>query len=535
MSEFVRTIVLKIYNPSKEKSDIIDEAILNYTKAYQYILDMTKQDIEAIKEECKDSRGKYNSNYIVKWINKKIDKELNKFSIEPFKDSIKIDFSAMFTQYLSNDAKNDFTKFPSVYIDEETLEAEYSKLINGYDEENKILNEEYRKVSLIEDKINKLLNKFEKHRAIFFCRYSTKRNYSLLYNSEKDKYYAKIYLMNIKNDKRKAGNVNNSSILRYIDKNNEIFKERASKRCYLIFPLSFGKWQEKYLKEALKNPEILKTARLVKRNNEYFLSINIVKDEVEEIKTVNYIGVSRSFSHAVNYSIVNEKGESITSGFKKIEGDNIADNKIHEIANSLVDIAYENKCQFIMERIVDIGDGLKWQDKDGKNYVPVLDYLSYNKLFNIIKYKAVHRGLPNVIRVSAVNIFYTCPYCNKISRANRFSGKLLICTFCGKTIDVELAGSLNLARKIVKYNKDSIKIKVENTREGLKFTNKELGFEFYPQNPYDCLNEFMEQIDITIKDFYDNIDMESKNIGFKKKYSMIKKIENNKNIFEIIN
>lgn len=524
---FVRTIVLKIYNPSKSKKEILDEAMLNYTKAYQYILDMAKNNIKFIREKCKDSRGKYNSNFIVKWINEKLDKELNKFSIEPFKDSIKIDFSTMFVQYLNSNA-NDLCTFPVAYLEENSFEKAYNNLVDEYFENNKNLD-------YFEEKVDKLLYKTEKLRSIFFCRYSAKRNYSLLYDADNNRYYAKIYLMNNKNNKRKAGSISSSNTLKYIDKNSEIFKEKLSKKCYLVFPLCFGKWQEGYLKEALDKPEILKTARLVKRDKDYYLSINIVKDEVPQIQTINYMGISRSFSNAVNYAIVDANGECITTGFENIEGNSIADNKLHMIANSLVEMAYENRCQLIMEKLVDIGDGLKWQERDGKSYVPILDYASYNKLYSILKYKAQHRGLPGIIRVSAVNIFYTCPNCYRISRANRFSGKLLICTSCGKAADVEEAGSLNLSRKIMKYNKDSIKIKVENTGKGIKFINKELGFEFYPENPYDCLNEFMEYIDNTIKDFYENIEVESKNSGFKKKYSMIKKIEGNKNVFEIIN
>ena len=102
------------------------------------------------------------------------------------------------------------------------------------------------------------------------------------------------------------------------------------------------------------------------------------------------------------------------------------------------------------------------------------------------------------------------------------------------TMDIENAGSLNLARRLIKYKNDRIKINVENTRYGLKFTNKELEFEFYPENPYDCVDEFTGKIDKMIKDFYDNINVEYRKLNFKKKLSLIKKIDGRRDNFELI-
>ena len=100
--------------------------------------------------------------------------------------------------------------------------------------------------------------------------------------------------------------------------------------------------------------------------------------------------------------------------------------------------------------------------------------------------------------------------------------------------DIDKTGSLNLARKLIKYSNDKIKIIVEDTQNGVKFINTDLEFEFYPQNPYDCIDEFNIEIDKLIKSFYDNINIESKNINFMKKLSMIKKIEKNRKSFELI-
>lgn len=519
--------MLKLYKPGKGKKIILDEAMINYTKAFQYLLDKAEEDLSVIIDECKVIKEQYRATYVKTWVNEKHGKELNRFSIEPFKDSIKIDFAATFCRYLNLKIKGNDLNYPSTYISDLMLEKKYNQIIEQYIEGEKTSFN-------LENIINNLISKTEKYRPIFFCRYSSKRNYSLLYNEKSNRYYAKIYLMNVKNDKRIEPKTYMNSGLTYINKNNEIFNEKLTKRCYLIFPLCFGKWQEGYLKEALQNPEILKTARLIKKKDEYYLAISIVKEICDLPKSNNFMGVSRGVANLINYCVVDGAENMIVEGKLNIDNDNIADNKLYEISNAIAQIAYKNKCQVIMEKLVDKGDRLIWEDKGGKNNVPKLSCLKYNQLLNIINYKIIGLGLPEVVRVSPIDIFYTCPNCGNHSKANRFSKELLICTTCGTAMDIEKVGSFNLARKLIKYSKDNIKVKVQETPKGVRFINKEIGLEYYPSNPYDCMDEFMEEIDKIIKNFYANIDEESKADNFRKRLSLIKKLESNKNAFEVI-
>lgn len=527
MGKCIRTIMLKLYKPGKGKKQVLDEAMLNYTEAFQYLLDKAKEDMDVITHECKTIKERYRSAYIKKWINEKYDKDLNIFSIEPFKDSIKIDFAATFCRYLNLKLRGDDSSCPSVHISDLILEKQYKQITLQY------INGEKTYLDT-ENSINNLISKSEKFRPIFFCRYSSKRNYSLLFDADNNKYYAKIYLMNVKSDKRAEHKNSANNSLIYINKNKEIFNEKISKRCYLIFPLCFGKWQESYLKEALQNPEILKTARLIKKEDEYYLAVNIVKEAASLPKPVNFMGVSRGITNLINYCVVDGEGNKIICDSQDLDYENITDNKLYEISNFLAEIAYKHKCQVIMEKLIDKGDGLIWEDKDGRNNVSKLSSPKYNQLLNIINYKISGMGLPEVVRVSPVDIFYTCPSCGNHSKANRFSEELIICTSCGTTMNIENAGSFNLARKLLRYSKDKIKIKVEETPHGVRFINKEIGLEYYPTNPYDCKYEFMEKIDEIIKKFYDNIDTESKFANFRKKLSLIKKLENDKNAFEVI-
>lgn len=521
-----RTIVLKLYKPGAGKRQIIDEAMRNYSRAFQYLLDRAWQDEEEIREKYKDERGYYSANTVVKWMSKAIDRSLNQFSIEPFKDSIKIDFSGVLAGYMNLKRKDASAYYPSAFISQDVFEREYNKLMG------EIVLEEDSEEAL--KRISKITDKAERFRAIYFCRYSTKRNYSILYDPEKNKYFAKIYLMNVKNEKRKRLSPKPELKLYYISKKEEVFSEGQGKKSFVIFPLAFGKWQEEYLEEAIENPEIIKTARLTKNGNEYYLSINLVWEKTRAVEPENYLGISRGIENLVNYSVINKNGEVLDYESDKNDDSIIDVNRIHKIANRSVEIAKKYKCQIILEQLTRKGDRILWKDKDGRKYEPLINVQNYNQLCSILQYKLEKEGLPPLIKVSGINIFNTCPECLNSSRGNRFSKNMLICISCGMSMDIERAGSINLARKLLKYRSDKIKVKAEHTDRGIRFVNKDIGLMYYPENPYDCADEFREELSNIIKRFHENIKEESLNDNFKKKYSFIKKLEENEDKLKLI-
>lgn len=482
----MKTIELKLYKPSSSKRNVIDEALENYSRAYAYLMNKAYAEIDNIKENYKSSAGYYKTRDIVKWIDKETLKKLNRFSAEPFKDSIKLDFSAALAGLLNNKT---------------------AKSIDG-------------------------MQMNFKERPIYFCRYSKNRNYSLLHDTKNNKYYAKLYLMNVKNEKRKKAMGNYNRKLDYIAHDKEPYIENDKKRSFIMVPLAFGRWQEEYLKEAISTPDILKTARLIKRNKEYYLAINIVRNVNEAPPPINYMGISRGMNKTINYTVVDNRGSILLEGYESVSA--FSKDKLNIIANSLVNIAYKNRCQVIVEKLTDKGDNLSYKDKQGRQYIPIINCSNYNSLHDIISNKLKANGMKSPIRVSAVRIFSTCPYCNHNSKANRFSNKILLCTSCGKTIEVEKAGSINLARKLIHYSSEKILIIVKKTNKGIVFINEEIGLKYYPTNPFDCQKEFMEAIDKIVTDFYDNLSLEKESENYKKKLSLIKRLEADKSNLKLV-
>jgi putative transposase len=539
----MRTITLKLHKPGARKRRIIDEAIYNYSRAYQYLLDKARKDIDNLRKNYKDEKGRYRTTVISKWVDKNTARELNRFDIEPFKDSLIMDFGMTMASYLALKELKSDAGFPVAYISPGRWEQEYEQIFSEF-EKGQRSEAEFEKI------VSKMAKKSETLKPLFFCRYDTKRDYCLLYDEMKNRYYVKLYLMNARSENRKEINCRKDRVLRYIFKGGKELESSRRKERYLLVPLSFGKWQEAYLKKALENPSILKTARLSKKGEEYYLSISVDIGDCEAVKTENYLGVSRGIKNVLNFAVVNREGEISDKGGIELEktalkfcpkngnalaeGGKISSGDLHKLANMIVEKALESKAQVIVESLIDRGDLIKWEDENGRLCPSSISCYAYNRIVEILDYKLPGAGLPPPVKVSPAGIFYTCPNCGLRSKDNRFSKDLLICIACGTAAAVEEAGSLNLSKKLIKYKKEMLKIKVKRMPEGMIFLNEDIGLEFAPTGTKDFLQEFKEEIRRMAEDLKTKKYVNRKDKGFRKKYSLIKKLEECENFSDII-
>ncbi len=531
----MRTITLKLHNPGKRKREIMERAMLNYSRAYQYLLDKACKHIEDIRRDYKDARGNYRANLIAKWVDKGLSKELNRFDVQPFKDALKIDFGMTLASYLSLSEIQQHANYPIAYLSEEKWQAKYENAMARLTDEAQPLYE-------CDRQIKRIIAKSTSVKPIFFCRYATNRDYCLLYDDKNDKYYAKLYLMNVKDQNRKAIPGQKDAELTYIHKESKVLESTGRKERFILLPLSFGRWQEKYLKQALHKSEMLKTARLIKKKNEYYLSVSIDIGEAEKVETTTYLGIARGLKSPVHYTAADQDSQVVDSGALLINGISGVQNRsyplpvheVHKLANTIVNIACRERSQVVMQALYDKGDKLQWKDQGNISYMPILSPYSYNELIRILEYKLTEKGLPAPIRVSPVGIFYTCPACRMHTGQNRFSRDLFICVTCGKTMDIEQLGSLNLARRLNQHHQGTVKVKLENTPKGVKFTNKILGLNYYANHSNHCMDEFWDEIERIIQDFRTNIEEHTKHKDFKKKYSLIKKLESAEDLNRLI-
>ena len=481
----VRTISLKLYKPSKRKREIIDRAINNYSKAFSFLMDKAYYAIEIKKDKFFSNSGGYKAYRVAKWVDKETLKELNKFNVEPFKDSLLLDFGMAVASILNLRTVGRNASFPE----------------GGT-------------------------------RPIYFCRYDTSRDYSLLYDENKQRYYAKLYLMNSRDENRSEFQNLRGMRLRYLDREEQYLNLSDRRERYILIPLSFGKWQEEYLKKALENTGIMKTARLLKRDKDYYLSISIKLEDGVNIKTINYLGISRGIKNEINYTVVRKdsglEGKTGAINFKDL--DKNTSNYIHEMSSKIANIARENRAQVILESLNLKSDRLSYGDE----YKPALSVGVYNRMIKLIEYKLTSYGLPPPILVSSVGIFYKCPECGNFSYKNRQSESLFICISCGAVRDIDALGSINVAKKLKEYDKTTIKMNAQIIGDKVKVSNELLEMEFILDYNILLLEKLAEELKKRVENCEKNVVYNRKDNNFKKKLSLIRKIKNAVDLASII-
>ncbi len=519
------TITMKLHKPGRRKKHVIDRAMLNYSQAYQYLLDKAHTQIGQIRRTHIDGKGNYKAASIAKWVDKNISRELNQFGVQPFKDSLKLDFGMTLASYLSTSESKQAVQYPAAYLSEHQWQQRY-------DEEMAKLLKGEKSLRQCERRIDKIIRKTLRYRPVFFCRYASNRDYCLLHDPENNRYYAKLYLMNGKDPNRKKVCGNGKRKLYYIYKEGKALENTQKKERFILVPLSFGSWQESYLKKALDKPDMLKTARLNKKKKDYYLSVSINTGQEKEIKTENYMGVARGLKNPVFYAVVDSGNNVLKDGSpamgtagQKAEEHFTREPMLHRMANMIVDIAVRQKAQVVVQDLSKKTDKLNWRKERG-SCRPILSPYTYTRLVSMLEYKLNGKRLPSPIKVSPVGIFHTCPNCGLHTGQNRFSADMFICVACGLATDIERLGSFNIARRLNQHRSGTIKIKMERTIKGIKLKNQILGLDYSPANPNHCMDEFRDEIKRIISEFYDNIHKHAEHKNFKKKYSLIKKIEN---------
>ncbi len=493
----MRTIILKLYKPSNSKIKIIDQAMINYNKAYRYLLEKAYENLEEISVNYKDNKGCYRAANISKWIDSGLGRELNKFDVQPFKDSLKLEIGMNLASFLS-------------------LRSSQTK-------------------SRPKDSKPEITDSLEPHnlRPIYFCRYDTIRNYCLLYDRETDKYFAKLYLLNSHNAKKNSTTGLKRNHLQYIFNKSGLLGDSEKKETFIIVPLSFGKYQEQFLKKALTEPGIIRTAKLLVKKGCYYLAVSIDHGVEKTIKTETYMGISRGINNALNYTVIDLKGSVIHSGHIGKDGLKapIPSDRLHSAANSLLDIACRYKSKVIVQNLFVKGDGLGWYDGN-QAIQPAYKFRDYIRLSNILEYKLPEKGLPAPVRVSSTDIFHTCHKCCSGARRNRFTHDIFICTQCGAAIDIDSLGSINLAGKLIKYSGSTLKIKTEMAEDGIWFTNELINLKCYIKNDDKQHENLKDHIQKALEDIKNSLFVSKKSTG--KQASIIKKFENSSDPMNLI-
>lgn len=508
-----KTLMLQIYKPSGQKRSLIDSAILHYSQALQALLDKYREEIGALSE----SQTNITQRLLLNLIDKETSSRLNDFDAQPFKDSLKIEFAEIAAAFIAQRRKNNRAGYPSVYVDSIYYHSSISGLIKQFD--NGLIGRKR-----FEYVYSKLILKVDRLRSLYFGRYSTRRDYCLLYDEFKDRFYAKLYLTNFAEGIIGGDTVSGLS-LKYVTAGMPDMLNQIGKKRYIVVPLAFGRNQYNDLKKTLNKPEILHTAHLLKKENKYYLMVNMECESEPVLTTSTTLGISRNATDGLNYTICDDNGFVLKNG--QISSESNQKQLTFALSKEILKIASDNRSQVVLESNGGINDDVLFKKGAGTHSIAAKQYMS---LANILKYKLPEKRLPPPIEVSVNGLFCTCPICENRTHRNIVSDEIFACVECGYASESEWIGSENLSKRLIQYRLDKVPIYVSKSKKdnSLTFYNKNLGFEYvlpqgvtdYTQMYYE-LNLFVQGMDGT---FENN----------SRKYSILEKLRQSPHIMDAV-
>ncbi|MDF1493984.1 zinc ribbon domain-containing protein [Caproiciproducens sp. CPB-2] len=453
-----KTLMLQLYKPGKQKRDLMDTALLRYSRALQFLMDTYRNEITELSKSEKD----ITQHQILKMIDRETAKSLNRFDIQPFKDSLLMEFSAIAASYLARRRNHPKTGYPLPFLDAPRYSRAMSDCVAQFDS-GKIGPQRFQHRSF------KLVDKAGKLRSVYFGRYAMNRDYCLLYDEFKERFYAKLYLMN-RADSVPGGYCASGLSLKYVWDGMPFINNLPGQRRYIVVPLAFGKEQYADLKEALKNPRLLHSSRLVKKDRQYYLMVNIECSRQITRETVTTMGVARGVHGGLSYTICDKGG--VVRERKRISACQ-KQNDPSAFSNTIAEIAAKNRSQVVLEANGGKNDRMPVPAQNPELCFSVGDYLL---LAQKLKYKLPGKGLPPPVEVSSNGLFLTCPRCGTRTQRNRVTDELFACIRCGYAAEFETVGSENLAKRLDKYHSDKVPITVSKKEDGFLCCNKILGF-----------------------------------------------------------
>jgi len=477
-----KTITVQLFSPSQTKKGLLLLAMNRYAKALQYLLEQCRPGVEDIL-----ASGKVPSQYaLTKLIDKEYLSALNYFEMQPFKDSLKLDFAMLISSFLSLSAFRR-TSYPLVFTDDNEIGEIFSSASPNI------------------SRAKAALSKYHAPRTLLFARYDTGRDFCLLRDELSGKYYLKIYLFPASSEYRRTYTESRRLALKYVAENPTYLETRKQRERYLIFPLACGKKQAVFLDDTAKDPSKFRTARVFCRDDKFYLALSISEDTPPACKGETFLGVARGYDCPLHMSVSGLE-DTPTSSYRVTEPRIACDDaaRLHIWANQIIKKASENKSQILYEGLSRRTNLLRTPTPAGKHKavsfvsngkIASLSVFGYKLLCALLPYKAAEAGLPKPIPVSSIRLYQTCPACGHCSGSNRFLPGLMICTRCGYSADLNIVGSLNLIRRFETYQKQQVVFTCRYGDRGIIIENTILDIHFTARSAARLEEDFYAQLE----------------------------------------
>jgi len=468
MSVFL-TAKFKVHNPSKRKQAALDTALEQYTYAYQFLLDWCKANLSTLEEQGQ-SNGRYRETLIRGLLPKRSEFPDIKFHSSCF-EALQIDVSGAITSYLALKTEFPETNFPTCRNPQDASYPnaldEFSTFVGSLSEENE------RRNRMLKNARGSVM-------PVYFSRPDAvpkARNFSLLRDPEKDRFYALVYIAS-DNTLEPLSSTGNLERMGWAAKSGDPEAPRpkltATTRSALVLSLEMGKWhKERFLDPSMLGDANVRSAFLSrdesKKGKQYYFNVTFEYDP-EAIKPETYIGVDRGIANLIGLTVIDKKGSILhqelhpgdeLQRYQQIDfkwrknrqkaGKDISghayvrrrdEQLCHELANVIVERARQYKSQVVMEYL----RGFKEQKRD----FGMLKRSPLQRIEQILEYKLLLAGLPPLRTVGPAYTSQQCPECKHTERGNRTTQSDFKCKGCGYETNADLNGGHNIALKHIK-------------------------------------------------------------------------------------
>lgn len=404
------TLQLKIHRPSAVKRRVMEQAIERYALALN---DLTARRWEALSA-CIAAGD---TSRLGGLADAQAMGALNRLGVQPFKDSIKAEFTAFARACMAR---------------------------------------------------GKPLGEFRplKKRSVYFGRKSDSRDYCLLTDGQ-GRFYVKMTLLNAGEALTgyPAGQRKElSCILPGLPPCGGLAR---NKRRFVICPLSFGRGTHELLKELIDDPGRLGTARLTERGGEFYLYVSVAAPAAKATaETGRFLGVARG-KQGVGWSLWSRSNDSVPAfadGEFAWEGRYLT-------AKRILGLAEEHGARIVYEAKGCRDDGAS--ALFGEQALPWRDYA---RLCETLTYKAEWRGLAPPVGVSANGIHFCCPACGSRTKHSLQREEVFLCIHCGTATEVRCAASRSLARRLDYYGSKKLVFSARKLPGGIAVRQELLGF-----------------------------------------------------------
>ena len=469
MSVFL-TAKFKIHNPSRRKQAIFDRALEEYTHAYAELLAWAKDNLPLLEE-----KGKYRERYsetAIRRLLPKVSALKNYHLHSSARDALLVDVAGALTSYFRLRDEVNGTSFPTCRDPApETYPNALQEFATIVDDEE---GENQRRARLLKVARGDVM-------PIYFSRpdgVPQNRNFSLIYDEEKSRYYGLMYLEPGRDGVRlePSGNLVRMGWPQGRDPTDPRPHLTARSSGAVVVPLALGRWHvETFLGPCLDGAANVRSAFLsrdgTEGRREYYLHVTFeFFPEKTEVET--YLGVDRGLANLIAITVIDAEENIIHQelhpgadliDFQKYvfteyqkrqrRGRDLSGQMVmrraneevcHRLANRIVAVALEHKSQVVVE-------DLKWF-KERKRDFGMLKRTPLQRVQDILVYKLPMKGLPAPKTVSAAYTSKECPRCGygrdvTGRKVNRPSQAEFCCEQCGYETHADLNGSHNVARR----------------------------------------------------------------------------------------